>query len=61
MYKSITTSLGVLINPSGNILIFMKASSGWRVLDLYKFSGGESKSTTKHVGIFLAQRMKLVI
>jgi hypothetical protein len=51
----------VLINPSGNILIFMKASSGWRVLDLYKFSGGESKSTTKHVGIFLAQRMKLVL
>lgn len=34
---------------------FMKVHDGWRVSTFYKLNGDGSKSTTEHVGMFVAQ------
>ena len=32
----------------------MKAPDGWEVLDLYKFSGEDNKTTKEHINMFHA-------
>jgi hypothetical protein len=61
--KLLEESLGVPIKPSRTTyhkpypshFDFMKAPDGWKVPDVNKFSGDDSKSTMEYISMFLTQ------